>query len=316
MGNTIQRGFQNKQRHSAARLYDTAFGTKMSLAIPDAGHRIEILSRGIDPSYSFVALSDGQVIGVAGFNTARGSFTDGITFGLLKEVLGYLGAIRAVAVLSLFERKCMAGQLSIDGIAISPEARNGRIDAELLHHIVEYARFEGYRSIRLDIIDFNIGIRRLYERVGFQSTRTPYFAYLGWLLGFNPATQMQYQLNIENYLDPIAQYHKTLQHLGRLLDRAITHALNFTARDNVYCPYANGTEFAAELQQLHQRVVEGDLTALEGLAGIFYLTGPWDDCIIGKPPGGLADGIVEAIGALRHAIDISNEWKRFNPEQT
>ncbi|MBF6595893.1 MAG: GNAT family N-acetyltransferase [Thermaceae bacterium] len=194
---SIQRGFADQQRHSAAELYDAAFGAKLSIAIPNTARRIAVLRQGIESSFSFVAVSDGHLVGIAGFKTAHGSFTGGITFRLLKETLGLLGAIRAFLVLSLLERKCVSGQLLMDGIAVSPKMRGGGIGTRLLHRLIEYARNEGYQSLRLDVIDTNPAARRLYERVGFTLVRTESFVYLKWLLGFEAATQMQYTLNVE-----------------------------------------------------------------------------------------------------------------------
>lgn len=194
---TIQRGFQDEQRHSAAELYDAAFGAKLSVAIPDAGRRVAVLRQGIEPSLSFAAVRDGHLVGIAGFKTAFGSFTGAISFRLLKETLGILGAIRAILVLSLFERKCVPGQLLMDGIAVSPNMRGSGIGTRLLHRLIEFARDEGYRSIRLDVIDTNPSARRLYERIGFTAVRTERFVYLKWLLGFEAATLMEYKLNAE-----------------------------------------------------------------------------------------------------------------------
>ena len=194
---TIQRGFPDELRHPAVELYDAAFGPKLSIAIPNTVARISVLREGLDPTYSFVAVSDGQLMGIAGFKTARGSLTGGISFRSLKDALGLLGAVRAVLVLALFHRKLTTGQLLMDGIAVSPKMRGRGIGTKLLGRLEQYARNEGYESLRLDVIDTNPAARRLYERVGFKPVRTERFAYLKWLLGFEAATQMEYNLNTE-----------------------------------------------------------------------------------------------------------------------
>ena len=78
---------------------------------------------------------------------------------------GLLGAARAVLVLALFHRKLTAGQLLMDGIAVSPKMRGRGIGTKLLRRLEQYARNEGYESLRLDVIDTNPAARRLYERV-------------------------------------------------------------------------------------------------------------------------------------------------------
>jgi ribosomal protein S18 acetylase RimI-like enzyme len=114
---------------------------------------------------------------------------------VLQDRLGYWGAMRAMLVLALFQRKQAAGQLLMDGISVSPRVRGGGIGTRLLHSLLAYAQQEGHRSVRLDVIDTNAAAQRLYERVGFVAVKTEQFAYLKWLLGFGAATQMEYRLN-------------------------------------------------------------------------------------------------------------------------
>jgi len=190
----LQQGFEDKLRGSAAALYDDAFGAKLGIAIPDAELRKEVLERGMDPAYSFAAISGDQLVGIAGFKTGQGSFTGGISLSLLKETLGTAAVLRAAPVLALFQRRRVPGQLLMDGIAVSPAMRGCGIGTQLLNRLIEYARSEGYRSIRLDVIDTNPAARRLYERIGFTPVRTERFGYLEWLLGFGSAVQMEYRV--------------------------------------------------------------------------------------------------------------------------
>ena len=124
-----------------------------------------------------------------------GALTGGMTFGLLRAQLGLPGAIRAICVLALFERALTNGQLLMDGISVSPKARGSGIGSSLLRQLKEHARLEGYRTLRLDVIDTNPAARRLYERVGFVATGTAQFPYLRWLLGFGAATTMEYDVH-------------------------------------------------------------------------------------------------------------------------
>lgn len=194
---TLQQGFSDEFQLAAAHLYDAAFGSKLSIAIPDLNSRMTILREALRPEFSFVAITDGQLVGIAGFKTAYGSFTGGISFKLLHTRLGLLRTIRAVVVLSLFERKFAVGQLLMDGIAVSPDMRGKGIGTMLLDRLKQYARDEGYRTLRLDVINTNPAARRLYERVGFAAIKTERFVYLKWLLGFEAATQMEYDLKAE-----------------------------------------------------------------------------------------------------------------------
>ncbi|MCD4732734.1 GNAT family N-acetyltransferase [bacterium] len=192
---STQRGFPDELRTSAAELYDAAFGAKLSIAIPNPISRKAILKEGLSPEFSFVAIHDGKMVGIAGFKTEKGSLTGGISFRLLKRILGYWGAIRAIFLLALFKRNQVADQLIMDGIGVSTKMRGSGIGTALLHRLIEYAKKDEYRSIRLDVIDTNPAARRLYERLGFVPIKTDQFASLRWLLGFGAATQMQYSLS-------------------------------------------------------------------------------------------------------------------------
>lgn len=194
---TVQQGFPEELLSSAAELYDAAFGAKLAIAMPNPISRTAVLKAGFNPEFSFVAIRDGEMVGIAGFKTGRGALTGGISFRVLKDEIGLWGAIRSVLVLALFQRNHVEGQLLMDGIGVSPKMRGSGIGTKLLHSLIEYSKTEGYRSIRLDVIDTNPAARRLYERVGFVPVKTEQFAYLKWLLGFGAATQMKYSLNAQ-----------------------------------------------------------------------------------------------------------------------
>ena len=82
----------------------------------------------------------------------------------------------------------------MDGIAVDQDYRGRGIGSQLLRRIIDYARDNGFESVRLDVIDTNPGARRLYERVGFIAVREDKFPYLRWLLGFGGATTMQFPI--------------------------------------------------------------------------------------------------------------------------
>jgi ribosomal protein S18 acetylase RimI-like enzyme len=191
---TITRGFPDALRSEVAVLYDAAFGAKFGIAMPDTAIRLRVLAEAFDPSHCFVALRGGQVLGVAGFQTAQGTLISGIPLKLLIARLGLLGALRALIVLPLFQRGLSPGELLMDGLSVSPLARGGGIGTKLLAQLKGFAAAEGYRAIRLDVINTNEGARRLYERLGFVATTTTHFGYLRWLLGFSAATTLKYDL--------------------------------------------------------------------------------------------------------------------------
>lgn len=191
---TITRGFPQAQRAQVATLYDAAFGAKLGIAIPDAAARLILLQQAFDPAHSFAAMAGDQVLGIAGFKTARGALTSGITAQRLRGLLGLFGAARAALVLSLFQRSLAPDQLLMDGIAVAPSARGSGIGTQLLNRLLAYAAEERFHSVRLDVIDTNASARRLYERMNFVPTKTAHVGHLRWLLGFSSATTLEYRV--------------------------------------------------------------------------------------------------------------------------
>lgn len=190
----VRRGFGDEHRQRVAVLYEEAFGPKIAAAIPRPAARAAVIAGGLRPDHALVALRGDQVVGVAGFKTARGGLTGGITPSALRDELGTLGALRALLVLALMERRPASGELLMDGIAVSSAHRGTGAGTALLRATIDLARASGCRSVRLDVIDTNHAARRLYERVGFTVVRTSRFPYLRWLLGFGASTQMQFDI--------------------------------------------------------------------------------------------------------------------------
>jgi ribosomal protein S18 acetylase RimI-like enzyme len=185
-------GLPDDQR--AAELYNDAFGPKLRPAIGDSERVLALLAASFVPLHAFCAIANGQLVGLAGFHTPEGSLTAGMTY---RGLLSHLGLVRgnwAALILSLYERQPAPGQLVMDGIAVRPDRRGHGIGTHLLDEVTGYAAREGYRSVRLDVIDVNMGARRLYERYGFEAVKTERFEYLRWLVGFGGATTMELAL--------------------------------------------------------------------------------------------------------------------------
>ncbi|MBU2712994.1 GNAT family N-acetyltransferase, partial [Zooshikella harenae] len=159
----VQRGWDIVQAAKIARLYDAAFGFKFSGAIANKESRIRILSKSFIPDFSYVAVVDHEIVGLAGFQTYYGALTGGMNLNVLMDELGLARGVWAAIVLSLFERKPKAQELVMDGIVVDSQFRGKGIGSMLLDKIVYHARKNGYNSVRLDVIDSNPRAKSLYE---------------------------------------------------------------------------------------------------------------------------------------------------------
>ncbi len=187
-------GTPEGMRYRAAQLYDVAFGSKLSLAVPDDERRVDMLAKGFLLQHSISAIADGDLVGLAGFSTSEGSLTSGIQYRSLLSDLGFFSGNRAAAVFSVYDRQARAGELLMDGIVVDASSRGQGIGTRLFSGLTELAKERGYSTIRLDVIDTNPGARRLYERLGFVPKNTERFEFLRWLLGFGASTTMIYSL--------------------------------------------------------------------------------------------------------------------------
>ncbi len=188
---TIQRGFGVEHRSAAAQLYESAFGSKLAVAIPDKQARVGVIEAALDPEFGFAAVEGDKLIGLAGMQTSEGSLTSGtLTFTDVRHRLGLLGAVRAGIVATLYERRLTPGELLMDGISVHPEARGKGIGTRLLNALKDHAINNGYQQVRLDVIVTNPRARALYERHGFVATKTRRYRGLGQMLGFSASTTM------------------------------------------------------------------------------------------------------------------------------
>ena len=188
---SYQTEIPEQYRHDTVELYDEAFGQKLSVAVRNEQERKKLFYKGLILKYAIGAVSQKRLVGIAGFQTPEGSLTGGIRYRDLLSQLGFIKGNWAAVIFSLYERKPGPGQLLMDGIVVHHAYHGRGIGSHLLRKIADYARQNGFRTVRLDVIDTNVDAKRLYERQGFTPVRTERFPHLRWLLGFGSSTTME-----------------------------------------------------------------------------------------------------------------------------
>ena len=186
----IVHGIPEAMRSCAAAFYDDAFGPKFAVAMTSSEQRLAMLADSLNLAFAFGAIKDNRLVGLAGYKTTDGSFTDGMTYKVLLKHAGIIGGSWAALVFSLYDRSLTSGQLLMDGIVVDSSMRGHGIGTQLINELAAFAKSSGYETVRLDVIDTNPNARRMYERNGFTATRTESFGYLRWLLGFGASTTM------------------------------------------------------------------------------------------------------------------------------
>ncbi|KAB3532135.1 GNAT family N-acetyltransferase [Alkaliphilus pronyensis] len=166
---TIEKGFDQKNRHRAAQLYSKAFERKFAKVIGKEEVIEVLLERVMNPNCSFGAYNtENKLIGLVGYHV-RNQMLISIspwdfikTFGLLS------GFFKAILAHIIFHRKAdNEKQLLMDGIAVDATCRGQGVGTLLFNTLITFAKSEGYESIKLDVIDENPKAKALYERLGF-----------------------------------------------------------------------------------------------------------------------------------------------------
>jgi len=183
-------GFGPEHRSIAADLYWDAFGRKLEKAIGPRKRGIALIERGLDPTRAVVALQDGELVGLAGFQLEGRALTRVGVRDIIKE-FGFLRSVKRIAWASILHRDAPDGVLLMDGIVVKADHRGHGIGSKLLTRVFEVAAEHGKRVIRLDVVDTNPAAHRLYQRMGFVPTKTEKVPFIRKALGFSAATTME-----------------------------------------------------------------------------------------------------------------------------
>ncbi|MDY0816630.1 GNAT family N-acetyltransferase [Kitasatospora purpeofusca] len=187
---TVRRGLPAGAERLAAELYWGAFGRKLGPALDPPDKAVPFIAAHLNADRAVCALLDGQLVGLAGYQHGGRALTGG-SAGAVLRAYGHLRGLHRLLLLTLFERRPAPGQLLMDGIAVSPELRGRGVGSLLIEEVAAVAAEQGYREIRLDVIDTNPRARALYERRGFTAVRTEQMPYLRGLFGFGAVTTMR-----------------------------------------------------------------------------------------------------------------------------
>jgi ribosomal protein S18 acetylase RimI-like enzyme len=185
----IRFGLPDALRAEAVRLYWQAFGGKLGSVLGPEPRALAFLGRVMRADHVFVAVEDGQLLGLVGFKTPAGSFAGG-AMADMRAVYGWFGSVWRALVLELLNRDVDNERFLLDGICVAPAARSKGIGARLLAAIETEALARGYPAVRLDVIGDNWRARALYERQGFRVVRTEKLGPLRHVFGFATSLTM------------------------------------------------------------------------------------------------------------------------------
>ena len=186
---SLSLGLPDHQRDIAARIYWDAFGGKLGRVMGPKALALAYLRRVMRADHVIVAEDAGQLVGLAGFKTPRGSFADG-EWSDLCAIYGRFGALWRLALLTALTREVDNGRFLVDGICVARDHRGQGIGEALVEALCSEATRRGYAAIRLEVIDTNVRARTLYERLGFRVIKRDELGLLRHAFGFSSAATM------------------------------------------------------------------------------------------------------------------------------
>lgn len=167
---SLSLGLPKTLRHDAARLYWQAFGPKLGMVLGPERRALAFLESVIRADHVLIVTSkDGQLLGLAGFKTPKGSFAMGNP-AALRQFYGPWGGFWRKHLLGLLSSEVDNDNFLIDGICVAPQARGQGIGTALLSGLNDQGQARGYPAVRLDVVATNTRAQRLYRREGFVQT--------------------------------------------------------------------------------------------------------------------------------------------------
>lgn len=186
----IELGLPEHLRPQAAVLYWQAFGGKLGRVLGPDAKALAFLERVMRADHCLTAYdSSGNLVGLAGFKSERGSFAGGSETDL-RAVYGPIGGRWRAQLLRLLGNDADSSRFLLDGLCVSDAVRGQGVGTLLLEAIVAEGRARGYSAVRLDVVDTNARARALYERRGFVVDRTEPIGPLRLIFGFSAAHTM------------------------------------------------------------------------------------------------------------------------------
>ena len=169
----IVEGVDREYVDDALRITFDAFAKKFRIGFRDADDFVRLFRDSVDPKNCLIAIVDGELWGVLAFQTTGHEF-----YQLnLKTAFERFFPFRAVLVLFNLillglEDAVRADDFHIDVLAVVPSTQGMGISTALMLKAEEKAESTGKHTMSLGVIALNEGAIRLYERLGYRTTRT------------------------------------------------------------------------------------------------------------------------------------------------
>ena len=188
----INFGVPEKQRLRVAKILYEAFETKFQRFF-GVKHYSSLIAEHLRNDRLVVALSRGVVVGFGGLKFEGKEWFDIGFWQLLREL--NFNIFRVLFLGTMFIDRVEKREILLDVLAVSRDMRGEGIGTRILDYVIDFARSNDFRKIKLSVVDTNKRARRLYERIGFKVSRIRRIPFpLNRLVGINSAHEMIYHV--------------------------------------------------------------------------------------------------------------------------
>ncbi len=167
----IVEGIDERCVSGALRMFYAAFAAKLRIGFRDANDLVRLFHDSVDRTSCFSAIADGRCVGLLTFQAGGREFFH-LRAAALVTRFSPLRAVLVLVNLLLLDEDGPADAFIVETLAVDRSARGMGVGTALLRQAEAAARAMGVRRMLLGVIAENHGAIRLYERLGYRTTRT------------------------------------------------------------------------------------------------------------------------------------------------
>jgi ribosomal protein S18 acetylase RimI-like enzyme len=189
----IIEGLPEHLYHQTAEIIYEAFGRKINCIIRPKDKAILILERSINPELGFFAISKGKVIGFLGIHYLNNEFLK-MNFSNINKEFNFLKSFFIWFLFRIDSPNLKKEEIRINYLAVEKSIRGSGIGTKLTKKFLDYAKKQGFKTARLEVVNTNPRAKKLYEKIGFSVKKIKKYYFLTRRAGFSEEAIMEIKL--------------------------------------------------------------------------------------------------------------------------
>jgi len=177
----------------AVCIFYEAFEQKIRAFIKSKEKALSIYEKSLIPDKIFPAVLDNKIVGFAGLQHNGRSFIE-VKYATLRLYYNPFKSAFIYQIFKLMTPKIKKDTVRIDSIAVLKPYRSMGIGTMLINEVFDFARKNGLKKVRLEVVDTNPKAKALYERMGFVQEKKVNYYFFARTAGFSSEYIMVYTL--------------------------------------------------------------------------------------------------------------------------